>query len=253
MAYTVQQLAEISGVSVRTLHWYDEKKLLKPAYHGSNGYRYYEEQHLLILQQILFFRELGFKLNDIQKLLLQDDFDKLKALQSHKKALIQECNRKSKLITTINKTISHLRGKKIMQDSELYYGFDQARQKEYEQYLVKEYGTKAEERLKQSRQRTVKWDKDEWDDVKNIGDKIYKELSSAINSKLEPESNVVQDIICRHYNLQNRFFDLTKEVYIELANLYGQHPDFKKFFEAYHLNMIEYIGKAIRCYADKNL
>ncbi len=59
MAYTVKKLAQISGVSIRTLHWYDEVGLLKPAYHGSNGYRYYEEEQLLILQQILFFRESG--------------------------------------------------------------------------------------------------------------------------------------------------------------------------------------------------
>lgn len=66
MAYTVKELAQISGVSVRTLHWYDEVGLLKPAYHGSNGYRYYEEEQLLILQQILFFRGLGFELKQIE-------------------------------------------------------------------------------------------------------------------------------------------------------------------------------------------
>ena len=63
MAYTVKKLAAISGVSVRTLHWYDEVGLLKPAYHGANGYRFYEEAQLLMLQQILFYRELGFELN----------------------------------------------------------------------------------------------------------------------------------------------------------------------------------------------
>lgn len=177
MAYTVKQLAKISGVSVRTLHWYDEKELLKSSYHGSNGYRYYEEEQLLMLQQILFFRELGFNLDDIQKLLSQDDFDKVRALQSHKQVLTEEINRKSNLITTIDKTTSHLRGKETMQDNELYYGFDKARQKEYEQYLVKEYGSKAEDLLKQSHKRTEKWDKDEWDDVKSTGDQIHKELT----------------------------------------------------------------------------
>jgi len=253
MAYTVKQLAKISGVSVRTLHWYDEKGLLKPSYHGSNGYRYYEEEQLLMLQQILFFRELGFNLNDIQKLLSQDDFDKVRALQSHKQVLTEEINRKSNLITTIDKTISHLRGKETMQDNELYYGFDKARQKEYEQYLVKEYGSKAEDLLKQSHKRTAKWDKDEWDDVKSTGDQIHKELTDAINSNLSPESDEVQKIIHRHYELQNRFYDLTKEVYIGLTDLYAQHPDFKKFFDVYHPKMIEYIGKAMRHYADQNL
>ena len=76
MDYTVKELAQISGISIRPLHWYDEVGLLKPAYHGSNGYRYYEEEQLLILQQILFFRELGFELKKIRKVLGRGDFDK---------------------------------------------------------------------------------------------------------------------------------------------------------------------------------
>src|ERR1700689_535953 len=69
MAYTVKQVAAMSGVSVRTLHFYDETGLLKPAYHGANGYRFYEEAELLTLQQILFYRELGFELKQIKQIL----------------------------------------------------------------------------------------------------------------------------------------------------------------------------------------
>ncbi len=107
MAYTVKELAKISGVSVRTLHWYDEIGLLKPAYHGANSYRYYEEVQLLLLQQILFFRELGFNLNDIQNLLSQNDFDNIKALYAHRKVLEKDIARKNSLIATIDKTIQH--------------------------------------------------------------------------------------------------------------------------------------------------
>src|SRR5258708_26271511 len=83
MAYTVKQVAAISGVSVRTLHFYDETGLLKPAYHGPNGYRFYDEPQLLTLQQILFYRELGFELKQIEPILVRADFGKLAALQSH--------------------------------------------------------------------------------------------------------------------------------------------------------------------------
>src|SRR5438477_11765700 len=83
MAYTVKQVATISGVSVRTLHFYDEAGLLKPAYHGPNGYRFYEEPQLLILQQILFYREMGFELKQIKEVLGRTDFDIIEALKSH--------------------------------------------------------------------------------------------------------------------------------------------------------------------------
>ncbi len=73
MAYTINQLARLSGVSTRTLRFYDEIALLKPAYYGGNQYRYYKEEQLLMLQQILFFRELGFPLNDIQQIMSSDD------------------------------------------------------------------------------------------------------------------------------------------------------------------------------------
>lgn len=253
MTYTVKQLAEISGVSVRTLHWYDQKGLLNPPYRGHNGYRYYEEEQLLILQQILFFRELGFTLKDIQRYLAQRDFDKVKALQAHKKVLTEAIDRKSRLLITIDETILHLKGEKTMQDKELYYGFDISRQKEYEQYLVKEYGTKAEELLKQSHKRAAKWGTSEWDAVKQTGDRILKELADAINADLPLESDEVQTIIHSHYMLQNKFNDLTKEIYIALTDLYAQHPDFKKFFDVYHPKMIEYLSKAMRYYAEKNL
>lgn len=90
MVYTVKKIGELSGVTVRTLHYYEEIGLLNPAFYGANGYRYYEEKELLQLQQILFFKELGFSLRQIQKVLGRSDFDQLAALHSHRRALSQE-------------------------------------------------------------------------------------------------------------------------------------------------------------------
>src|SRR5688572_26782141 len=101
MAYAVKDLAKLSGVTVRTLHFYDELGILKPAFYGANGYRFYEEKQLLTLQQILFFRELGFELKRIQQLLSRSDFDKAAALRSHRKILQKNVERTRKLINTI--------------------------------------------------------------------------------------------------------------------------------------------------------
>ena len=123
MAYTVKQLAAMSGVSVRTLHFYDETGLLKPAYHGANGYRFYEEAQLLTLQQILFYRELGFELKQIKRILGRADFEKVAALQSHREVLQENLARTQTLIETIDKTINHLKGKKKMKSKEMFVGF----------------------------------------------------------------------------------------------------------------------------------
>lgn len=123
MAYTVKKVAEMSGVSVRTLHFYDEKGLLKPAYHGANGYRFYEEAQLLTLQQILFYRELGFELKQIEPILKRADFKKVAALQSHRKTLEKKLTRMRTLIETIDKTIQHLKGTKKMKSEEMFLGF----------------------------------------------------------------------------------------------------------------------------------
>src|SRR5580692_3018453 len=118
MAYTVKQVARISGVSVRTLHFYHETGLLKPAHLGANGYRYYEEPQLLALQQVLFYRELGFELKQIKQILGRGDFEKIAALQSHRKVLQKNLARTRRLIETIEKTIQHLKGTKKMKSKE---------------------------------------------------------------------------------------------------------------------------------------
>src|SRR5438477_656841 len=124
MAYTVKQVAAMSGVSVRTLHFYDETGLLKPAYHGTNGYRFYEEPQLLTLQQILFYRELGFVLKQIKRILSRADLEKIVALQSHRKVLRKNVARTKTLIRTIDKTIEHLKGKKKMNYQDIFVGID---------------------------------------------------------------------------------------------------------------------------------
>src|SRR6476619_2661059 len=122
MACTVKQVALMSGVSVRTLHFYDETGLLKPAYLGANGYRFYEEPQLLLLQQILFYRELGLELKQIKQVLGRADFEKVAALESHRKVLQKNLARTRTLIETIDKTIEHLRGTKKMESEEMFVG-----------------------------------------------------------------------------------------------------------------------------------
>lgn len=123
MAYTVKKVAAMSGVSVRTLHFYDQNGLLKPAHVGANGYRFYEQPQLLKLQQVLFYRELGFELKEIKRILGRPGFKKSAALRSHRKTLKQNLERTCHLIATIDNTLAHLKGRKKMTGEEIFAGF----------------------------------------------------------------------------------------------------------------------------------
>src|SRR5580704_11903685 len=123
MAYTVRRVSGLSGVSIRTLHFYDEVGLLKPSYVSASGYRYYEEPQLLTLQQILFYRELGFELKDIKSILGRADFEQAATLESHRSVLEKNLARTQTLIATIDKTIQHVRGTKKMNSEEMFAGF----------------------------------------------------------------------------------------------------------------------------------
>src|SRR5690242_16545098 len=125
---TVSEVAKLSGVSVRTLHHYDEVGLLKPAGVGPNGYRYYGRGELLRLQQILFHRELGFSLQEIGRVLDAEDFDKVAALKAHRAKLAAEAARYRRLMRTIDATLAALEGDATMDETAMYMGFDPKKQ-----------------------------------------------------------------------------------------------------------------------------
>jgi DNA-binding transcriptional MerR regulator len=111
---------------------------------GENQYRYYNEEELLALQQILFFRELGFELKKIRSIVSRSGFDRIEALQAHREVLLKERMPMGKLIATIDHTLDKLKGgnrmKSKMKDSDLYQGFAPEKQAEYEEYIKNRFG-----------------------------------------------------------------------------------------------------------------
>jgi len=251
MVYTVNKLAKISGVSVRTLHFYDEIGLLKPAYYGNNNYRYYEEAQLLILQQILFFRELGFQLSDIQRIISSPDFDKVKALESHRKILEKNLDQTKILIETVDKTIARLRGKEAMKDEELYYGFDSEKQKEHEKYLVSE-GIVTQAFMDECNEKVKRWSDKEKNAFIQEGERIMKALIAVIEKNEVPSDKEVQSLMRQHYIWLERSWTPTKEKYIGLSELY-QTPEFRKFFDKRHPKLLPFFIEAMKIFAEREL
>lgn len=252
MVYTVAKLAKISGVSIRTLHWYDEIGLLKPAYHGANGYRYYEEEQLLALQQILFFRELGFELKQIESILKRSDFDRISTLTSHRRVLQKSVERTKRLIKTIDKTIKHLKGTKKMQDEEMYYGFSKEEQAEYEKQIIERFGQQGKSHIEESRSKIKNWSKADWDASSKEFDSICKELTALLLKKYESHSKEVLIVIARHYKLLQRFWKPTRETYAGHGQ-FIEESELSKAYEAYHPQLPRFISEAIQAFAKKEL
>lgn len=245
MDYTVKKVSQLSGVSVRTLHFYEEIALLKPAYHGSNGYRYYTEKELLQLQQILFFKELGFSLKEIQNVMRKSGFQKLEALHSHKQVIGREITRLKKLLSTIDKTICHLEGKKKMENKDFFEGFVTT---------VKFTGLSDEETVLKSIKHPERLlSKASMDKIDSEMADFYSEVGKHIKNGLEPCNEKVQQLISKHYAYTEQFHNLTSEVYTALANLYKEHPAFRKQLDRFDSELAEFMSSAMKSYVQKQM
>lgn len=252
MACTVTQLAKLSGVTVRTLHFYDEIGLLKPAHTGANGYRFYEEAQLLRLQQILFYRELGFDLERIRSVLGKGDFDRIAALQSHRKSLVQEKERTEKLIRTIDRTLRHLKGTTRMKDREMYQGFDPKKQAEHERYLVDRYGGEMKSAIAASRRRIKDWTREDWERVNGEFGAICQDLVRLRREGRAPGSTEVQKVIRRHYEWLKRFWIPTRESYSGHSQLIVD-SELRHAYDAHDPQLADFIAEGIRLFAEREL
>lgn len=141
MAYTVKAVSDLAGISIRTLHHYDEIGLVKPAHKTASGYRLYTEEDLERFQQVLFFRELGFSLKDIKEIVSRLDFDRRKALLDHRELLLDRQERLGRLVQSIDRTLDAMERGIAMNAKEMFDGFDQA---EYAEEARQRWGTSKE-------------------------------------------------------------------------------------------------------------
>ena len=253
MSYSVSQLAKLSGVSVRTLHFYDEIGLLPPASVKENGYRVYEEAQLLRLQQILIYREMGMSLAEIQRVMEGDDFDVLVALESHRQVLRDQVRDKQALLDTVESTIDHLRGKVVMNQKAMFKGFDPKKQEEYERELIAKGGEDTAELIAESKRRMATWSQNDFDDVKQETDAIHNAFVELLRAGKSPEDAEVMSAVRRHYLMIHRFYTPTREIYLGLAQMYLDHPDFRKLYDSYDPGLAAYLAAAIRHFAELEL
>ena len=251
--YTVKQAAEISGVSVRTLHHYDEIGLLKPAATGENRYRYYGREELLRLQQILFHRELGLPLERIKALLDDPAYDRLAALRMHRGALEKEAVRFRHLIATIDRTIAQLNGETTMADKDLYQGFSPEKQKQWEAEIVERYGEHGREKIAESKANFAKMTKADMDAGRAEMEAINAALADAMTAGAHVASGPVQALTARHYAWVCRAWKPNRTAYAGLGRMYCDTPDFRALYEGVKPGLTEYMASAMAQFAETTL
>jgi DNA-binding transcriptional MerR regulator len=241
--YTIRQLADLAGVTVRTLHHYHQIGLLRPSSIGGNGYRYYEEDAVYRLQQILFYRELDVPLEEIRRIIWSRDFDVLKALEAHRSALQAEAGRIKRLIRTIDQTTEHLRGKSSMDDSQLFKGFSEEEQARLTEEAAQRWDPRT---VRSSNARWKKYPADRKQRILEEGRTVHKDLIAAMHEA--PASPRVQAIIGRwHANLQH-FWSPNDEQLLGLADLYNEDPRFRANYDALNPGLAAFMREAMRIY-----
>ena len=241
--YTVKQLSNLAGITVRTLHHYDQIGLLKPTKVGENGYRYYGDEALYRLQQILFYRYLDMPLDEIKRLLGRRDFDVLSALAEHRSSLEAEMRRMRCLISTIDETINHMKGKAKMNPKRLFEGFSEAEQEKYAEEAAQKWDP---EIVQDSNRRWKSYSADEKRRVLEEGKAVYTDLV-AVKGK-GAGSKEVQAVIARwHAHLQH-FWSPNDEQLLGLVDVYNDDPRFRANYDKFAPGLSEFMREAVRAY-----
>lgn len=245
--YTVKQLSDLAGVSVRTLHYYDEIGLLRPSKVGGNSYRYYDDSALLRLQQILFYREIGLELTHIKEILDSPDFDLVAALRSHRKVLNEKIKRLQSLIDTVDTTIKHLTGGTDMSKKQLFKAFTEEEQKQYQREARLQYGP---DTVNESIKRWNSYTKTQQEAILEEAGQIYNDIVEAIRDGKSPLSEEVQGVLQRWHSNLHHFYEPTLEILRGLGEGYNTHPDFIANFQKLHPDLPAYLQEAITQYVD---
>ena len=242
MQYTVKQLADLAKVTRRTLHYYDQIGLLEPESVAENGYRIYGERAVYRLQQILFYRELGFSLDEIQTALNHPDFNLLQALESQHNGLLERRERLDRLIQSVELTKMRLKGEIRMDDQQLFEAFSDEQEKQYAMEAVQTWGEEAARGIR-------KWHaygEQKQAAIRQEGNAIYLDMVKLLDQN--PESPQVQDVVARWHQHMRYFYEPSKERLLGLGEMYVESPDFRATFDRIHPDLASFMRSAIQHY-----
>lgn len=252
MEYTVKALAELAGVTPRTLRWYDQKGLLKPRRTTEAGYRLYGPEEVDRLQAILFYKELGLELEAVREILDAPGFDRLAALQSHLAALEARRQRLDALILTVEKTIDEAKGGTPMSDKEKFEAFKrravEANEERYGKEVREKYGDKAAEG---SNAKLLSMTEEEHRQWKALEEEILSALAAAVRSGEDPAGAEGRRIAELHRRwLCCTWTAYTPQAHRGLAELYTADARFTAYYDREVPGCAAFLRQAVQAYTE---
>ncbi|QED49281.1 MerR family transcriptional regulator [Cytobacillus dafuensis] len=249
MEYTVQKLARLAGVSTRTLRYYDEIEILKPARINSSGYRIYGQEEVDRLQQILFYRELGVSLESIKNIVTSPSFEGAIALKEHREKLLEKRQQLDLLIANVEKTIALTEGRIHMSDKEKFEGFKKKmvedNEKKYGKEIREKYGNDI---VDKSNAKLMNMTQEQNEEVTNLANEVQETLAKAFATG-DPAGELAQKAADLHKQWLCFYWSkYSKEAHAGLAQMYVDDERFTAYYDKEQPGTAEFLRDAILIY-----
>ncbi len=242
MKMQIKEFAEITGVSVRTLHYYDEIGLLKPACVDEfTGYRYYDEGSLIRMQEILFYRELDFSLKSISDILSSPDYDKNRALKEQKHLLMLKKERLERLISAVDGAV---KGENVMK------AFDNSEFEKYKTEAKEKWGNT--DAYKEHSEKTKNYSAEKWNGLAEGMNDILAEFAVCMKNNKTPDSAEAQEFVKSLQNhITENYYLCTNDILAGLGQMYVADERFKNNIDKHADGTAQFISDAIKTYCGK--
>ena len=247
MEYTIQKLAHLAGISTRTLRYYDQIGLLSPARTNEAGYRIYGAKEVDVLQQILFYKEMGLELAQIKEAIQDTEFDSLAALHSHLEKLIEKRRQIDLLIENVKKTIGKEEGKNKMSDQEKFEGFKKELVEKNEQKYGKEVREKyGDEVVDQSNANMMGLTEEQYTHMQELGEKINLLLEEAVKNHEYVEDEIGERVALLHKEwLGYTWQTYSTQAHRGLVQMYVLDERFKAYYDKNVEGCAEFLKQAV--------
>ena len=245
VGYTVKKVAALAGITVRTLHHYDTIGLVSPQERSAAGYRMYSRADLERLQQVLFFKELGFGLEEIKAILKNPNFDRRQALRDHRELLRSRKERIERLLKAVDRTLASFEEGMELPEEAMFEGFDNA---QYEEEVRRKWGHTAA--YKESRERTKAYSQADWNEIMKEQQAILRDIATlADRSSDDPE--VLMAVRRMHSLINDHFYTCPLAMFRGLGDLMVEDPRFSETFERLRPGLAAFYRQAVHAYCDQ--